>query len=141
MIDRSVLLSLAPTEAFDLFTQKINLWWPPDRRHLNDVNSELYLLADGRFYERASNGTELDLGRVRVWDAPKRIVLDFYLGTDAAHPTEVEIRFDAEGDGTRISVNHRPRESSIEMWDKRAAIFARSWESVLSALQSASQNK
>ena len=137
MINQSVLLPLAPAQAFDLFTQQISLWWPPDRRHLNEANSELFLLADGRFYERASNGTELDLGRVRLWELPRRIVLDFYMGTDAAHPTEVEIRFDPEGDGTRVSLIHRPRESSIHLWDKRAAIFARSWEAVLLALRGA----
>lgn len=141
MINQSVLLSLAPADAFDFFTQEISRWWPSDRRHLNDANSQLFLLADGRFYERASNGTELDLGRVRLWDAPRRIVLDFYMGTDATHPTEVEIRFDAEGTGTCVSVNHRPRESSIDLWDKRAAVFARSWESILSALQCATLSK
>jgi hypothetical protein len=141
MINHSVLLPLAPAEAFDFFTRQISLWWPADRRHLNDANSQLFLLADGRFYERASNGTELDLGRVRLWDAPRRIVLDFYMGTDAAHPTEVEIRFDAESDGTRVNVNHRPLDGSAELWDKRAGIFVRSWESVLSALQGATLTK
>jgi hypothetical protein len=137
MIELSVLLALAPVQAFELFTTQISAWWPPDRRHLNDPNSQLFLRASGRFFERAGNGTELDLGRVRLWDPPRRIVLDFYVGTDAAHPTEVDIRFEAEGDGTRVSVNHRPREDSVELWDKRAAIFARSWEAVLSALRAA----
>jgi hypothetical protein len=137
MINQSVLLPLAPAQAFELFTQHISAWWPPDRRHLNDANSQLFLLADGRFYERAGDGTELDLGRVRLWDAPRRIVLDFYMGTDAAHPTEVEIRFDAEDGGTRVSVRHQPRENSAGLWDQRAAIFERSWAAVLSALQAA----
>ncbi len=137
MIHQSVLLALPPAQSFELFTSQIGLWWPPDRRHLNDPNSQLFLLADGRFYERANNGMELDLGRVRLWESPQRIVLDFYMGTDAAHPTEVEIRFDPEGDGTRVSVNHRPREISIDLWDKRVAVFERSWEAVLSALRGA----
>jgi Activator of Hsp90 ATPase homolog 1-like protein len=137
MIDQSVLLPLSLAQAFELFTQQISAWWPPDRRHLNDPNSQLFLLEDGRFYERASNGTELELGRVRQWDAPRLIVLDFYPGTDAAHPTEVEIRFDVEGAGTRVSVKHRPRDSSASLRDKRAAIFGRSWEAVLSALHGA----
>lgn len=137
MIHKSIVLSLTPAQAFELFTREISQWWPPERRHLNDANSQLFLLQSGRFYERASDGTELDLGRVRLWEAPHRIVLDFFMGTDAAHPTEVEIRFDAEGDGTRVSVNHRPREGSAGMWDKRAAIFGRSWDVVLAALQGA----
>jgi uncharacterized protein YndB with AHSA1/START domain len=137
MIELSVLLPLTPAQTFELFTGQISAWWPPDRRHLNDVNSQLFLLASGRFFERASNGVELDLGRVRLWDPPRRIVLDFYVGTDAAHPTEVDIRFEAEGDGTRVRVKHRPREDSTGLWDKRVAIFARSWDAVLSALRAA----
>jgi hypothetical protein len=137
MIDQSVLLPLAPAQAFELFTQQISAWWPPDRRHLKDPDSQLFLLADGHFYERAEDGTELDLGRVRLWDAPCRIVLDFFMGTDAAHPTEVEIRFDAEAGGTRVSVRHQPRENSAALWDQRAAIFERSWAAVLAAVQAA----
>ncbi len=137
MIEKSVLLPLTPPEAFALFTGKISLWWPPERRHLNDPDSELFLLAGGRFYERASNGTELDLGRVRLWQPPHRIVLDFFMGTDAAHPTEAEIRFAAEGDGTRVSILHRPLAGSQDVWDKRAPIFGRSWDVVLAALRQA----
>lgn len=141
MIEKAVWLPLAPQAAFELFTEKISLWWPPDRRHLNDPDSELFLLASGRFYERASSGAELDLGRVRLWQPPHRIVLNFFMGTDAAHPTEVEIRFDAEGNGTRVSISHRPLEGSEALWDKRAPIFGRSWDAVLTALRLAADTE
>jgi Activator of Hsp90 ATPase homolog 1-like protein len=141
VINKSVHLPLSLEQAFELFTNEISLWWPADRRHLNDPNSRLFLLSDGRFYERASSGAELDLGRVRVWDQPHRIVLDFFMGTDAAHPTEVEIRFVADDSGTRVSVEHRPQAGSPDVWDKRAAIFGRSWDAVLSALRDAAVTK
>jgi uncharacterized protein YndB with AHSA1/START domain len=137
VINKSVHLPLSLEQAFELFTHEISLWWPADRRHLNDPDSELFLQESGRFYERASNGTELDLGRVRVWERPHRIVLDFFMGTDATHPTAVEIRFVAEDGGTRVSVTHQPQAGSADMWDKRAAIFGRSWDAVLSALRDA----
>ena len=137
MIEKSVFLTITPQEAFDLFTTQIGQWWPVDRRHLNDPNSALFLLESGRFYERAADGTELDLGRVRSWQAPHRILLDFYIGTDAAHPTEVDIRFVAEADGTRVSVSHRPSDRSAALWERRAPIFERSWHAVLSALRTA----
>lgn len=137
MIKKSVFVPLHIEQAFELFTTQISLWWPPDRRHLNDANSQLFLQASGRFYERATDGAELDLGRVRVWEPPHRIVLDFFMGTDAGHPTEVVIRFETEGDGSRVSIEHGPLAGSADLWDKRAAIFGRSWDAVLSALQSA----
>lgn len=134
MIEKSVLLPLVPQQAFDLFTAQIDSWWPADRRHLNDVHSQVFLLSSGRFYERARDGTELDLGRVRLWDPPRRVILDFFVGTDAARPTEVTIGFSAEGDATRVSVSHRPGASSIDAWNTRAPVFGRSWDAVLNAL-------
>lgn len=134
MIEKSVMLPLTPAAAFELFTTRVSEWWPADRRHLKDSSSRLFMLASGRFYERASDGTELDLGRVRIWESPHRVVLDFFIGTDAAHPTEVEIRFTAEGAGTRVTVRHRPTDHSAEDWDKRAPLYERSWDAVLAAL-------
>lgn len=141
MIDRSVVLPLTPAGAFALFTTRASEWWPADRRHLKDPRSQLFMLASGRFYERASDGTELDLGRVRVWEPPYRIVLDFFIGTDAAHPTVVEVRFTPEGDGTRVTVQHRPGERSAALWDKRAPGYERSWTVVLAALQAAASTQ
>lgn len=137
MISKSVLLPLPIEQAFALFTDEISAWWPANRRHLDDPQSELLLLESGRFFERASDGTELDLGRVRLWERPHRIVLDFFMGTDAAHPTEVEITFVAEGDATRVSLTHRPQPGSAELWDKRSPAFDRSWDAVLLALERA----
>jgi hypothetical protein len=117
MIDKSVFLPIPVQQAFDLFTTQIGQWWPADRRHLNDPSSALFLLETGRFYERAANGTELDLGRVRLWQSPRRIVLDFFVGS------------------------HRPSESSAALWEKRAPIFERSWDAVLSAVRAATNRE
>ena len=95
MIVKSVFLPLPRDAAFELFTQKIGQWWPADRRHTQDPASEIYLLASGRFYERAGDGREVDLGRVRAWEFPERILLDFYVATGRDQPTEVEIAFAA----------------------------------------------
>ena len=66
IVVKSVTLPLAPAAAFDLFTQRIAEWWPPDRRHTPDPRSEIFLLASGRFYERARDGREVELGLVRA---------------------------------------------------------------------------
>ena len=137
MIDKSVVLPCGPARAFSLFTEQISAWWPADRRHTPDPRSELFLSASGRFWERARDGHEVELGRVRVWNPPHGLVLDFYVGTDAAHPTEVEVRFIPEGEGTRVAVTHRPTALSKDMWERRAPRFERSWDVVLAALAAA----
>jgi hypothetical protein len=137
MMIKSVLLPLTPAEAFKLFTEAISAWWPADRRHTGDEASTLFLQADGRFFERARNGDEIDLGRVVEWQPRERIVLDFYLATGPAHPTQVDIAFVPEGDGTRVTVTHGPKPESLDLWDDRAPRYARSWEVVLAAMRSA----
>lgn len=137
MMVKSVLLPLAPAAAFQLFTEKIGEWWPTDRRHTEDPASEIFLLESGRFYERARDGREVELGHVRSWDRPKRIVLDFFVATDPERPTEVEITFAAQRGGTQVTVLHRPKPVSEALWIERAPRYAQSWDIVLAALSRA----
>jgi uncharacterized protein YndB with AHSA1/START domain len=137
MIRKSVLLACPPARAWALFTEEMGAWWPPDRRHTADPRSQLFITAAGRFWERGADGREVELGRVLVWEAGRRLVLDFYVGTDAQHPTEVEVRFQAEPGGTRVFIDHQPKPVSEEPWQRRAPQFERSWELVLAALAGA----
>lgn len=135
MIVESVTLHLSQIEAFKLFTARISEWWPPDRRHTKDALSEIFLLASGRFYERARDGQEIELGRVTQWDEPHRIVLDFYIATGPDRPTAVEIRFEPEGSSTRVTVIHGPKPESALLWEGNAPRYAASWRIVLAALR------
>jgi hypothetical protein len=137
MMVKSVILPLAPAAAFDLFTRRIGEWWPPGRRHTQNPSSEIFLLETGRFFERAPDGREVELGWVRYWDAPKRIVLDFFVATGPERPTEVEIAFAAHSAGAEVTVVHRPKPSSEALWAERAPRYERAWLDVLAALSAA----
>jgi uncharacterized protein YndB with AHSA1/START domain len=137
MMVKSVMLPLTPLAAFELFTQKIGVWWPADRRHTQDPTSEIFLLQSGRFYERARDGHEVELGHVRSWELPSRILLDFFIATGPEKPTEVEITFAAQEGGTRVTVTHRPKPDSESLWTERAPRYERSWNVVLTALSRA----
>lgn len=134
MIINSVLLDMEVAQAFAFVTGRISEWWPPERRHTGDNNSCIFLLASGRFYERASDGREVELGKVTLWNEPHVILLDFYIATGPDHPTEVEMRFEASGTQTRVTVNHRPKPESAHLWDERSPRYATSWSIVLASL-------
>ena len=138
-IVKSLFLPLAPAAAFDLFTTRINAWWPPDRRHTRDPLSEIFLLQDGRFFERTSEGRDVELGFVRSWQKPKLILLDFFIATSLEEPTEVEITFIAEQQGTRLTVTHRPKPESAHLWAERAPRYEASWGIVLAAFDRAAR--
>ena len=137
MMVKSVVLPLSRVAAFELFTQKIGEWWPADRRHTQDPTSEIFLLESGRFYERARDGREVELGYVRSWDFPNRILLDFFIATGPEKPTQVEIAFAASGVGTQVTVTHGPKPASEALWKERAPRYEQSWSVVLAALSRA----
>jgi hypothetical protein len=137
MIQKSAFLVCTPAQAFVLFTERASDWWPEATRHTPDPRSEIRMLEDGRFWERAANGEEVELGRVIVWEPASRLVLDFYPGTDDRRPTEVVITFSAEDGGTRVVVEHSPKPESAELWLTAAPRFERSWTLVLAALHAA----
>ena len=80
----------------------------------------------------------MELGRVLEWEAPARLVLDFFPGTDPAHPTRVVITFEPVDDGTLVRVQHGPTPvSEGALWLERSPAFERSWATVLAALHEA----
>lgn len=137
MMVKSVVLPLAPDAAFDLFTANIGLWWPEGRRHSGDPASDIFLLEGGRFFERARDGREVELGRVCEWDRPRRIRLDFFIATGPDRPTTVEIAFAAHDHGARVTVTHGPSPASAALWAERAPRYGDSWDAALASLAKA----
>lgn len=133
MIRKSVFLVCPPERAFALFTERASDWWPAANRHTADPHSEIRMQPDGRFWERSADGQEVELGRVIAWEPARRLVLDFYPGTDERHPTMVVITFSAEDDGTRVDVEHSPKPVSADLWVTAAPRFERAWTLVLAA--------
>jgi uncharacterized protein YndB with AHSA1/START domain len=133
MIEKTLLLACPPERAFALLTEEAGQWWPPDRRHTRDPESSIVIEPLGRFYERAGDGTEVELGVVRVFEPPRRLVLDWYPGTGPAEPTHVEILLVPEGACTRVHLTHRAGPLSAESYAKKAAAYERSWTLVFAA--------
>ena len=133
MIRKSVLLPCSSDAAFDLFSRRINEWWPRERRHVPHPEGVITLRKD-RFYEQDPSGRAVELGVVRAWEPPVRILLDWYPGTDENHPTEVEILFLPEGSMTRVEVHHRPGPKSRELFPTQAPRYDASWDIVLAGL-------
>jgi uncharacterized protein YndB with AHSA1/START domain len=133
MIEKSLLLPCGPVRAFQLLTEEAGSWWPSERRHTKDPRSAIRIEPSGRFYERSADGEEVELGVVRVFSPPERLVLDWYPGTGPSRPTSVEIVLAAEGDGTRVRLTHREGPHSKDEYETRATAFERSWTLVFEA--------
>lgn len=93
--------------AFITWTTRIASWWPSDH---TVAGGEVVLepgLA-GRIFERSTDGTEHDWGRITLWDPPSALGYSWRLEREAEHATHVEIRFVAVGGAsTRVEIEHR----------------------------------
>ena len=134
MMIKSVILRCDPDRAFALFTEHAGLWWPAGRRHTEDESSTIRMERSGRFFERAEDGTEIELGIVRVFDPPARLVLDWFTGSGRDTPTLVDVRFEAAGDGTRVTVTHDMGTAAADIFCSNLAAYERSWDLVLGAV-------
>ena len=84
----------------------------------------------GRFYERWKDGEEYEVGRVLAFEPPSRVVFGWRAPSWSAS-TEVEVRFAAEGEGTRVSLEHRGWEALDEATRARNTGYSNGWDQIL----------
>jgi uncharacterized protein YndB with AHSA1/START domain len=83
----------------------------------------------GRFYEVNRNGSQAEWGRLLIWEPPHRLVSTFYPGRTPEFATEVEIQFQAEGNGTRVTLIHRGWENCVGLSGEAAQAERKGYES------------
>ncbi len=130
-VRKSVRVNRSQGEAFRLFTEHIDRWWPVEvrSRAANEQYGEGVKVehvvfeprAGGRLYEVTSEDVEGVWAEVAAYEPPARIVLAWKPNDRPEPPTEVEIRFEPDGDGTIVSLEHRG-------WDKLGARAAEARE-------------
>ena len=122
-VRKSITVAAPLALAFEVFTARIESWWPMASHHIGDAACAAVVIEPrpgGRWYERGVDGTECDWGRVLAYDPPARLVLSWLLDhefepdPDPANASEVEVTFTREGDGTRVELEHRGFERRAE---------------------------
>ncbi len=102
----------SPTEAFDAFTRDIGLWWQPSDLFQITPRGDGTLRFEpgenGRLITELANGKTFEIGRIQVWEPGARLVFAWRQASFAPEmTTEVEVRFEAVGDETQVSIEHR----------------------------------
>ena len=111
----SIRVPCSPVQAFDIFTQEIDVWWADSDLFRFTPRSPGVLAfeppdpsgAGGRLIERLPNGKTFEVGPIRLWERGERLVVGWRqasFGPDQA--TEVDVRFEPVGAETRVSVAH-----------------------------------
>jgi uncharacterized protein YndB with AHSA1/START domain len=124
-VHASIVADAPQQLAFDVFTQDMASWWPPDH-HI--IEAELAAMVfeqreGGRIYDVGVDGSECQWARVLAFDPPERVVISWditpqwKLQTDLAKTSEVEIRFIREKpERTRVELEHRHLDRHGDGW-------------------------
>ena len=105
----SIRLKVAPAAAFELFTRKVDDWWRKGPKYRMGPQGRLRFEPGegGRLIETRAGGKVFEIGRIRAWDPPRRLVFGWRQAAFApGMDTEVEVRFDPVGEETRVTVEH-----------------------------------
>ena len=113
-VRKQVVVEVSAERAFEVFTAGIDRWWPREH-HIGKsplVREVLEPRLGGRWYGVSEDGAECDVGKVLVWEPPRRLVLAWQITKDwQYHPdflTEIEVLFTPEGPKrTRVDLEHR----------------------------------
>jgi activator of Hsp90 ATPase-like protein len=126
-IRKSVRAEASVETAFETFTRGMGDWWPTGSHRVFEGGSAVVFeeRVGGRVYERAPDGEEADWADVIEWDPPRRFVLRWRVNPKRG-PTELDVRFTPEGNGTIVELEHRGWDDA----DGRANYYT-GWDPVL----------
>jgi uncharacterized protein YndB with AHSA1/START domain len=128
-IRKSIVVARKPDDAFRIFTAEIGAWWPAGFSGKGSrLSMETFL--GGRFIEIRADGTEYEIGRLTAYQPPHLVAFTWRAPSWDNVTTQVEVRFSAAGDGTRVELEHSGWEQDAKTRDVRNN-YNNGWESIL----------
>jgi uncharacterized protein YndB with AHSA1/START domain len=129
-VRKSIVVNAPLEHTFNVFVHQHNAWWPRTH-HIGKTESFDAVIeprSGGRWYERSSDGSECDWGRVLAYEAPTRLLLSWEISAQWTHDAdvanEVEVLFSAPAPGqTLVQLEHRKIERYGDMAEVMRGVF------------------
>ena len=108
----SIRVGATPLRAFEAFTEEIGEWWRPNPLFAMTPRGDGHLRFEpgkaGGWSRRCRTERSSRSAGSRVWKPGERLALTWRQATFApGQSTQVDVRFEAVGDQTRVTVEHR----------------------------------
>jgi Activator of Hsp90 ATPase homolog 1-like protein len=133
-VRKTITVDCAVEEAFRVFTTGVQSWWPTDGHSIYGEEIREIVFEEhegGEVYEVSNTGEKGHWATVVAWDPPGRLVLAWNILERDPIATEVEVRFLADGDGTRVELEHRGWDALTEDATERRNSYDSGWDYVL----------
>ena len=107
----SIRVDASPERTFEVFTREIGAWWTPSSLFAFTPGPPGRLAFEpgpgGRLTETRDDGSRFEIGRIVDWSPGERLAFTWRQASFAEdQQTEVQVRFEAVGDQTRVTVEH-----------------------------------
>lgn len=130
-------LPLSAAEAFALFTQDIARWWPFKGHSCSGGEAQQVLFeprVGGAVVEVAKSGQRHPWGTLTAWDPPHRLVMTWHPAQPADRATQLEVRFEDIGGGSRLLLVHDGWQVRGDDAPQVRESYREGWETVLGCL-------
>jgi len=127
-------------EAFRVFTEGFDAWWPRDH-HIGRVPMAVAIIEPrpgGRWYELGVDGSECEWGVVLAWEPDRHVALSWHLDGDFAYDgdpsraSRVDVTFEAlDPDTTRVVLVHSGLDRHGPSWRRLRGAITRGWPTTL----------
>ncbi len=138
-VHKTLTVGCSVEQAFATFTERIGDWWPLPTHSVGEAGSRgvrFDAAEGGRLVESLADGGETVWGYVLDWNPPHRLRISWHPSRDCSRTqvheaTEVEVTFEAEGDGTRVELVHSGWERLGERALEARESYNEGWNAVL----------
>lgn len=108
----TTIVAADPASAFQIFTTEVDAWWKQGPRFRPSVRGAGVLRFEpgvgGRLLETYDDGSSFVFGLIKVWEPGERLVFESYSRNfRPGESTEVEVRFEAAGENTQVTIENR----------------------------------
>ncbi len=107
---KTVTVRASPERAFRRFTAELATWWPLRSHSVGEADAETVVMegrVGGRIVEKIRGGRESVWGTITAWEPPSRVAFTWHPGREPEIAQDVEVRFTAAGERTRVELVHK----------------------------------
>lgn len=129
---KNIEVSCSQEQAFKVFVEEVNSWWPKDRNSVSAMAGEVAKAVtieprvDGRVIEIGHDDTEHRWGTVTFYDPYEGFGMDWHINLPSEQASQVAVKFFAvDKNRTRVELTH----SNWEVFGEKAADMRAGYDS------------
>lgn len=140
-INKTLTVPLTAIEAFALFTQNIDTWWPKASHSVSGAKAKIRFPAhkDEEITEEAANGDISVWGKLIAYEPGQYLAFTWHPGRSEKEATVVTVTFTQTEAGTRCDLTHGGFDILGDTADAVSTSYLYGWDIVLGCYASAAK--